>query len=191
MIEKIVARLVTESFDIKCRALDERLERAYGVNPSQEAAHPFERVRVLELRRAPAAAWVYGDAVAAAFVQRAFVGEHQGGDDRKLASCKLDYECVLFEDLGVAPAARPVELGDQRLVILDAELVDAVLVAVQRLQPAVGAQARALQRIEHRVGSQPRIGRVFAVRKGVLWHGADSKVMSGRRQAIATKCYEM
>ena len=44
-------------------------------------------------------------------------------------------------------------------------LVDAVLVAVQRQQPAVAAQADALERVEHDVGHEPRVGMGFAHRR--------------------------
>ena len=48
---------------------------------------------------------------------------------------------MLFQDLLVAPAAGTVELGDHGFVVLDADLVNAVLVAVQRQQAAVRQQA--------------------------------------------------
>ena len=45
-----------------------------------------------------------------------------------------------------APALRPIELGDQRRAVLDADLVDAVFVAVQREDAAVGDAAERLDR---------------------------------------------
>jgi hypothetical protein len=71
---------------------------------------------------------------------------------------------VFFEDGGVAPAARPVELGDQRRVVFDADLVDAVFIAVQRQQAAVAAQADAVEGVEHAVGAQRGI-RVGSIHK--------------------------
>ena len=57
---------------------------------------------------------------------------------------------VLLEDLRVAPAAGPVELGDDDPAVLQEDLEDAVLVGVQLQQPAVAAQADAVERVEHR-----------------------------------------
>ncbi len=61
-------------------------------------------------------------------------------------------ECVFLEDRRVAPASRPVELRDDRRGVLDADLVDAVLVTVQCLEPAIALEAETLHRRENVVG---------------------------------------
>jgi len=51
-------------------------------------------------------------------------------------------ECVLFVDLGVAPALGAIELGDDEGAVLEPDLVDAVLVAVEAEEPPIRAQIR-------------------------------------------------
>jgi len=83
--------------------------------------------------------------------------------DGDLAFRQFQRKGVVLEDLRVAPALRPVELGHHHGrprafrpagIVLQKDLEDAVLVAVERQQPAVAAQADALQRVEHRVRRQ-------------------------------------
>jgi hypothetical protein len=53
-------------------------------------------------------------------------------DHRHIALGQFEGEAVFFEDRFVAPALRPVELGDQRLGVFDAHLIHTVFVAVER-----------------------------------------------------------
>ena len=62
---------------------------------------------------------------------------------------------MLLGDLRVAPAARPIELRDDRRLVLAPHLVDAVLVAVEREQTAVAADADGVERVEDELGCQP------------------------------------
>ena len=61
---------------------------------------------------------------------------------------------MLLEDRFVAPAPGAVELGDQRLGVLDADLIDAVFVAVEGEQAAVADEAAGLDRRQHEIGRQ-------------------------------------
>ena len=83
-------------------------------------------------------------------------------DDGDLALGELAGEGVLLVDLGIGPAPWAIELGHHCLIscfgILEPDLVDAVLVAVEAEQPAVGLQAAGRDRVEHPVGGQQRIG---------------------------------
>jgi len=68
----------------------------------------------------------------------------------------------------VGPSARPVELGDDRRpkhrqagggrTLVEPHLVDAILIAVERQQPAIAGKANARQRVENAVGRQLGIG---------------------------------
>jgi hypothetical protein len=84
--------------------------------------------------------------------------QDQRGDHRDLARGQLGGERVLLEDGGVAPAFGAVELDHHRGRVLDPHLVDAVLVAVERQQAAVGLEAGAVERVERAVGGQRGIG---------------------------------
>ena len=79
-------------------------------------------------------------------------------DDRDLVLCELAREGVLLVDLRVAPALGPVELGDDGGVVLESDLVDAVLVAVEAEQTPVRTQARSGDRVEHEIRRQPCVG---------------------------------
>src|SRR6185503_16303947 len=124
-------------------ALLERPRGADRVNASQEAADPLERLGVAELGRAAAAARINGKAKTAERARSA------GSDHRYLALGELAREGVLLFDLRVAPATRPVELGDHGGFFLQPHLVDAVLVAREREQPPVGSQPERRDRVEH------------------------------------------
>src|SRR6056297_669477 len=67
-------------------------------------------------------------------------------------------ECMFFKNLRVAPAFRPVEFGDDRFGVFYADLVDAVLVAVQRQQAGIARIAARLDRRDHPVRVESFIG---------------------------------
>ncbi len=152
-VEQPVARLVAEGIGIQRRAFAEGPRRADRVDAPEEAADPFQHFFVLELRRPAAAAREDGEAEAGEFVQ-GFFADHPRGDDGNFALGQLDGKGMVLEDLRVAPAIGAVELRHHVGVVLQAHLVDAVLVAVEREQAPVAAQADALERIQHRVGRQ-------------------------------------
>ena len=56
---------------------------------------------------------------------------------------------MLLADGRIAPAVRPIELGDQRLAILDADLIHPILIAVERQHPAVAAIAERLDCVQY------------------------------------------
>ena len=76
---------------------------------------------------------------------------------------ELGEEAVLLEDLGFAAAPRAVELGDDRAFVLDAVVVDTILVAVQCKKTAVAVIAEVLKRLENVVRLQVGVGLRFAV----------------------------
>src|SRR5882762_11545731 len=119
------------------------------MNAADEAADPFERLLVAELGRATAAARVD---------RYAEIGEAQrmhGCDDGNLALGELVREGVLLVDLGVAPAAGTVELGDHHRAVLEPDLVHAILVAVETEQAPIRTQARGGDPVEHPVRREP------------------------------------
>ncbi|MNM88565.1 hypothetical protein D3C81_1007860 [compost metagenome] len=73
---------------------------------------------------------------------------------RHLAVGEFGGEAVFFEDRRIAPAAWAVELGDQRLCVFDAHLIDAVLVAVQCQHPGVAEKADAFHCVQDQVGGE-------------------------------------
>src|SRR5690606_7783388 len=67
----------------------------------------------------------------------------------------------------IAPARRAVELGDQGLVVFNANLIDTVLEAVERQQAPVRTQADGLQRIQQLVGRQGGKGKAAVGDAGI------------------------
>ena len=65
---------------------------------------------------------------------------------------------MLFEDLRVAPAAGPIELGDDHPAAFKEDLEDAVLVRVELDQATVALQADGIERIEHIARRQVGVG---------------------------------
>src|SRR5437867_3313640 len=164
MREEPVARLAAEAPDVERGPVGERSRRARCVSAPDEATDPFERLAVLELRRASASARKYREAKAAESVQRLSIGLERR-DHGNLALDELERERVLLENLRVGPACGAIELCDdrgrrvRRLFRFEPNLVHAVLVAVQREQPPVAGEVRARERVEHSVRGEPRVGR--------------------------------
>jgi hypothetical protein len=138
------------------------------VDAADEPPHPFEGLGIFQLRGAPAAPRIHSEAEPGVLVERA-ADENERRDDRDLALGELGDERVLFVDLCVGPARRPVELRHDRRAFFQEDLVDAVLVAVERDHAPVAAQADGLERVEDDVGSEsgvgmrPRLGRASGV----------------------------
>src|SRR5216683_1921583 len=82
------------------------------MDAADEAAEPLERVGIVQFRGAPAAARIQRETKFLKSVQgaRADCNRRHSGN---LALHQFRSECVLLEDLRIAPARRPVELRDQ------------------------------------------------------------------------------
>jgi len=184
--EQPVARLAAQALDVERGPIGERPHRAHRVNAPDKATDPFERLAVFELRRASAAARIHREAKASECVQGPAALERKRRDDRDLAPGELERERVLLENLCVGPARGAIELRDdrgrraRRLFAFEPNLVDAVLVAVQREQPPVAGEAHARKRVEHGIGGEPRVGR-FGGHRAIVRAG---KRKSARRRTF-------
>ena len=143
MLEQECARLVAEGLNVQFRAGNEGGGTAHGVNPGDEAADPLQRFRIVEVGRAAAASRIESELKAGVHAR---IGRR---DHRDLAPGELAREGMLLVDLSGAPAPWPVELEHARRAILQPDLVDPVLVAVQRQEAAVGAKAGRIAGVEH------------------------------------------
>ena len=78
---------------------------------------------------------------------------------------------MLFENLRIRPAPGPIELRDYLILsprgpppggrIFLSDLVDAILVAVERKQAPVAAQSEGIERIQDDVRGEPGVGMAF------------------------------
>ncbi|MCY1428486.1 hypothetical protein D9M71_443710 [compost metagenome] len=143
-------RFVAEVVHREGFAVHERPVGAHHVQAAEQLAEAVELVEVARLRRAAAAAREQGEAEAGVFEQRLAVMQ-QRRHHRHFAVRQFGGEAVFLADRLVAPAPGAVELGDQRFAFVDAHLVDAVLVAVQREHPRIAAEADAFHRVEDQV----------------------------------------
>ena len=69
----------------------------------------------------------------------------EGSNDGNLQGFQFGSECMLFQYGGIRPPSGPVELGNDWQAVLDSHLVHAVLVAVERQEPAVAVIPQVLQ----------------------------------------------
>ncbi len=152
--EQIIARLLPEVCDIERWALIERLQRADGVNPTDEAPDPLERFAVFEIRCPTSAPLEYGEAESFVFMQRGAGHERHRRHHGNLGFGENLRKDMLFQNRRIRPALRPVELGNQRRAVVHANLINAILVAVQGEQTTVAAQADCIKRIENQVRRQ-------------------------------------
>ena len=131
-------------------AMSERTAGTDGVHASEQLAEAVQLLEVARLRRPAAPAREQGEAEATVLEQRLAIAR-QGRYHRDLMLGQLGAETVLLADRRIAPAVRAIELGDQRRFILDTDLIDAVLVAVECQYAGVAEVAKALHGIEHQI----------------------------------------
>jgi hypothetical protein len=91
-------------------------------------------------------------------VQRVSTRSHRGYRGN-FAHGQLGDERVFFEYLRVAPAPWPIEFRDHGGAVLAVHEVDAILVAVERQQASVAADAATFERVEDPVRRERGIGR--------------------------------
>src|SRR5450830_53404 len=132
-----------------------RTLHADRMDTADEAPQPFQRVGVVEFGRTTAMPGEGSKTKALKLLQAASVGKLHGGNDRDFLLDQLVDESMLFEDRGVAPALRTIELRHQRRPLFHADLIDPILVAVERQQTPIAIQADAIECIEHGVRRQP------------------------------------
>ena len=165
--QQIVARLLAEACDVQRRPVRERPHRAHDVDAADEPTDPLEHLRVVEFRHPPPAAGIDREPEALVLVQRS-PEKLLGSDHGNLAFGELPGEFVLLEDRGVRPSTRPVELRHHGRPVLEVDLIDAVLVAVQREEPTVPPQTHAFERVEHAVRGESGVRRRFSIHAPIL-----------------------
>jgi len=122
--------VIAETPAVQGRAVAELLYCTDAVDPAEHAAEDQQVVQIVELGRVPPLTRVKGKPEFV-MMKQAFAGRVcQGRHHRQLMLDQIETEVVLLDNLGVAPASRTVKFGDQRLSFVDADLVDAVLIAV-------------------------------------------------------------
>ena len=120
------------------------------VDAREKPSHPGALVLRREFGPAPALPWIDRVAEAAELEQRA-ARVHLRRHDRQFCAGEFQREFMLLQDRGRAPPSGPIELDDHRRRIVPADLVDAILVAVERQHPAVRRMTHGLDRLDDEV----------------------------------------
>jgi len=115
------------------------------MNAREAPAHHDAVVAAAQFRPVPALAAIDRVPEAADLEQRAPAVDLRR-HHRQLGPLEFEREPVFLEDRGRAPAAGAIELGDHRLRGVAADLVHAVLVAVEREHATVGDVAERFDR---------------------------------------------
>lgn len=129
---------------------------AFEMNAGDKPAKLLLQFEVVEIGCATTVARINGQSMVSRVMQRQAVVLKRR-DDRNFLRREIDGELVLLEDRGIAPAARAIELGDDGRTILDTDLVDAILVAVQRMNAAITSEAGALDTFDYGIRKEIRV----------------------------------
>src|SRR6185503_10674489 len=155
-LEHVQCSAGTHLLAIEGRPLREAARRADGVDTAEKPSEPFAVLARAELGPAAPAPLVDGEPVAVLLVQAVAVvddGRHDGNVLRR----ELERKVVLLENRIRRPAPRSVELHDDEPLV-DADLIDAVLVAREPEDAARRLEAVALDGARDDVGRQVLVG---------------------------------
>lgn len=147
-VEQVVGRLPAIGIDIDGRPGSEPVHNADIVNACYQPADLPQQVEVVEVRSPATFAGIQGEAEVA-MVMQGLAGQDEWSDYGNFEVCQFAGKCVLLENRGIAPAQRAVEFCDDRVVVLDAEAIDPVFVAVECEEATVAAKAETFDRIYH------------------------------------------
>jgi len=181
--------VVAVGFGRELGAVREARGRRDVVNTTEEAANLTE---ILEGHILGAPAGGFGEEGEADavfhFVEGAAVGEGEGGDGGDFVLGEGAEELVLVEDGLGAPAAGPVEFGDDADAVLALYIVDAVLEAAEEVAAAGGGDGGLLDGGEDAVGGEreEEAWRGFH-RVGIAGPGTAVKELRGARSRTKTE----
>src|SRR5450759_4684948 len=103
MLQQVSTRFHTEALDVQRGTLEIRLQRADGMYATDEASHPFQRLAVVQLRRATAVFGEHGKTEAVECVQRMTV-DFQCGHNGNFALDQCRDKGMLFQNGRIRPA---------------------------------------------------------------------------------------
>jgi hypothetical protein len=155
-IINIPARLIDRQFE----PMLERKPLPGGVNTADEAAQLMQMIEIIELRCATTLARIYRKHEIIVHRQGRILvidADYQWGYHRDFIIEEELGEAMLLVYLLFAPAIRPIEFDDYRLIVFDANLVDAILVTVQGQDAGIAEPACRFDRCDYMIGGKPGI----------------------------------
>ena len=179
LLEQVIARIDRVALNVDPRSVLEFRDCADEVDAGYESAELLEEVEVVKFRGPAAAPGIDRNAKVARGVQGAAV-DRQRRHDRDLLVGELLRECVFLQDRLIAPTIGAIELGDDGVVITNADLVDAVLVAVECEQPTIAVEAELVECVEKILRLQLGVGQGGAV----AVHRADDTLRAFRQGQV-------
>jgi len=156
VVEQEVARIVSIALDLYRRSVREIPGLTDQVNAGNQAPELLEEVVVVEIGRAPAMTRADRKSVRSGMVQGAIV-EDEWRNDWKFSCTQFLVELMLLNDCRVAPSPGAVKLGHDRPLLFDTNLVNAVLVAVEREEAAITSKAQISDHVEDLLRLQVRV----------------------------------
>jgi hypothetical protein len=135
-------------------------DRAKSVHTRQGSGEHPQILRVFKVRGMPTLPWKQGVAKARV-VKQGGTCPAEWRDHGQFGVFELGRERVFFENLGIRPAPRAIELRYQKAAVFQFDLVDAVFVAVEFEKAACGRETGGIDRIKDEIGGKPceRCGR--------------------------------
>src|SRR5690606_24991448 len=152
-VEQVQAGVLSHSLDIQALAMPKLEPSTDHMDAPKEASHPLALRSRAELRPAPALAFEERETKLLVLEQRPSVVNDRR-DDGHLRRGQLQGETVLLLDGGIAPSPGTIELRHERLRLLDAHLIDAVFVAIQRQDAPIRYVADGLDRRDDHIRRQ-------------------------------------
>ena len=101
------------------------------MNTANEAAHPFNLIKVVDFELSAAYRRKYRKAESASLLH-SFAIDGKRGYQRNIGTGQLQSKGVFFEDLLICPATGTVKFDHQALTVFGFKLIYAVFVTVQR-----------------------------------------------------------
>ena len=177
VLQQPIARVDAEGLPVDGRPLRKWFKRTHRMDAPEKTPEPFEHVLVVEIRRASAVAGKHREAKAGVVMQGLTVIKRNRRHHRNFTLEQLGDELVLFENLRITPAPRAVKLGDHRWPVVEADLIDAIFVGVQRQQATITGEASVFHRVKHGIGGEAGVG----------WRIGFGEIIRMRRRVAPTK----
>ena len=157
LLQQVTHRLAPEHAPVEPRSMMKLPRATDRVDAREKPPHPLPLLLGAEFRPAPTLAPVDRIAKPAELEERPPI-DHVRRHHRHLGLRQFERKRMFLEDRGRAPPLRPVELHDDRHVVLAPHLVDAILVAVQREHASVATMAERLDGLDDDIRRQCGIG---------------------------------
>ena len=145
-----VTRILAESLDTERGTVLKALEPADGMNPSDEPPHPLTHIRTIELSRAPSLPRKNGETQILVRVECLSI-QHLRSNNGQFPLGKLARKVMFFANCGVRPASEAIKLGDTDPTIVERDLIDTILVAIECQQAAIRPQTNTFKRIKEAI----------------------------------------